>query len=298
MSHLAEDGIKNGRWFSQYTTRTLLSLGAAVSLALLLVGPSSVAAATPQSGTLTGPSLAAARAASLIGHPPVWVTAQPPRHEAADALDVASGAQPDVICCDGFTAPAPELLGADQQQQLTQSYCGPTSAAETLGDLGVGISQSTAAGYLDTTESEGTAWGGSDSVPDPKSYGYGASDSPITHLLNYEIREWYYGPVQLPPAPTSAQVTTYEWDLVDDVVDLHPVVAGLYMEYSPMLPGWPSGIYYHWIVLRGYYSYGATTAYEDSATDMDIYAGWHVDAYNTISSPTLAVIMGDFGYIW
>lgn len=40
------------------------------------------------------------------------------------------------------------LLGADQLQQVTQPYCGPASGAETQGNLGVGISQSTAPGTL------------------------------------------------------------------------------------------------------------------------------------------------------
>jgi len=266
----------------------------------LLLGTLPVSASTPATGTLSGAALAAAKQAAFPNQPALQVSNLSEWTESRLAIEapLRESVGPDVLCCGGGT-PSSATVGADQQTQLNNYYCGPATASETLGDLGRSVSQTTAASLLATT-TNGTNWAGGDNVPHTAP-GYGYSNSPMTHLLNYKLGEWWYGPVPLPWTPTAAQTTTYEGDLEGDILDGYPVVsADLEVAGGPHLNGQPiDESINHWVMIRGYSSYGATTAYEDSATYFDQSPWyWMVPAYSNISSATLVVIMGGFGYIW
>lgn len=266
----------------------------------LFLGTLPAAAAPSSAGTLSGSALAAAKQAAFPSQPALQVTDQAAWIASREGILSAKqkGDGPLILCCGGGT-PASAAVSADQQTQINNYYCGPATASETLADLGHGVSQTTAASLLDTN-SGGTNWAGSDRVPH-STPGYGESNSPMTHIANYYLNEWWYGPVALPWTPTSAQVNTYEDDLEGDILVGYPLMsADLEVAGGPHLNGQPVNENIdHWVMLRGYSSYGVTTAYEDSATYFDQYPWyWTVPAYSNISSSTLVTIMGGFGYIW
>ncbi|MGZ5232118.1 MAG: hypothetical protein ACXWC3_19025, partial [Burkholderiales bacterium] len=65
----------------------------------------------------------------------------------------ASMAAPDMPCCGGGggSFPATSYFSGNQVSQITSYYCGPAALKETLGHLGLYITQDTAANYLGTT---------------------------------------------------------------------------------------------------------------------------------------------------
>jgi hypothetical protein len=185
--------------------------------------------------------------------------------------------------------PAAHDLASTQQPQARGYYCGPATVAEMLAQVGVKISQRTAAGQLGTNPG-GTNW--SD-----------ASGYPVPRVLNADQRRNAYVAVALPWTPTARQISVYETDLVADVnFNGGAPLAGNAYEVAggPHLVGNPvNQTIMHWFDIRGYKNFGAITDYEDSvhgATSI----GWStgVPAYSSMPSGTIADILGARGYDW
>lgn len=185
--------------------------------------------------------------------------------------------------------PAARDLAATQQPQLRDYFCGPATVAEMLAQVGVRISQWTAARELGTTPG-GTNW--SD-----------GSGYPVPRVLNANQARNRYVAVALPWSPTGGQIRTYEFDLVTDINKNGGVpLAGNAYEAAggPHLVGNPvNQTIMHWIDIRGYRDNGTVTDYEDSvhsATSI----GWslNVPGYSSLASSTMVYILGARGYDW
>lgn len=68
------------------------------------------------------------------------------------------------------------------------------------------------------------------------------------------------------------------------------------------LTGHPTNIeILHWFKIRGYYSSGAGTDYEDSESGAEALSGWPVGSvpkYSPFDTGRLLQILGGRGYIW
>jgi hypothetical protein len=186
--------------------------------------------------------------------------------------------------------PAAKTLAATQQPQQRDYYCGPATASEMLAQLGVKLSQNSAARELGTNNYGGTNW--SD-----------ASGYPIPRVLNANQAKNQYVAVALPWAPTSKQIKTFEIDLVTDVNSNGgaPLAGNAYeVAGGPHLVGNPvNQTIMHWIDIRGYSAYGAITAYEDSVHNAtSIGWGLSVPAYSSLATTTMVDILGARGYAW
>jgi hypothetical protein len=153
----------------------------------------------------------------------------------------------------------------------------------------VSVRQRAAARELKTTRG-GTDW--SDS-----------SGYPVPNTLNADQARNVYVAVALPWSPTSAQVRTYEIDLVTDI-NLNggaPLAGNAYeVADGPHLVGHPENQRIsHWFDIRGYSNSGATTEYEDSVHGASS-VSWSaaVPAYSALSSRTIVNILGARGYDW
>jgi hypothetical protein len=161
--------------------------------------------------------------------------------------------------------------------------------SEMLSQVGVKISQSKAARELKTTPG-GTDW--SDSA------GF-----PVPNTLNADQQRNAYVAVALPWSPTSAQIRTYENDLVTDINRNGgaPLAGNAYeVPGGPHLVGHPvNQAISHWFDIRGYSNSGATTDYEDSVHGASS-IGWSaaVPAYSALSSAAIVNILGARGYDW
>lgn len=185
--------------------------------------------------------------------------------------------------------PAARNLAGTQQPQVLGYFCGPATVAEMLAQVGVRVSQYTAARQLGTNLS-GTNW--SD-----------ASGYPVPRVLNQNQKRNAYVAVALPWTPTAGQISTYETDLVADINDNGgaPLAGNAYEAAGgPHLVGNPvNQTIMHWFDIRGYQNYGVITDYEDSvhaATSI----GWamNVPAYSSMPSAVIADIVGARGYAW
>jgi hypothetical protein len=183
--------------------------------------------------------------------------------------------------------PMSRNLAATQQPQIRDYFCGPATISEMLAQMDHKVSQLKAARELGTTTA-GTDW--SDGT------GY-----PMPNVLNRNQGRNDYVAVALPWSPTSAQIKTYEVDLVTDINHNGGVpLAGNAYEVAggPHLVGNPEDqTIYHWIDIRGYQDLGAVTDYEDSVHDASS-IGWDVPAYSSLASTTMADILGARGYDW
>jgi len=185
--------------------------------------------------------------------------------------------------------PGARILKPTQQPQVTNYYCGPATVSEMLAQLGRTVSQSRAARELGTTAS-GTNW--SDDV------GY-----PVPDVLNSNQKKNVYVAVALPWAPTTADIHTFETDLVADMNHNGGVpLAGNAYEVAggPHLVGNPvNQTIFHWFDIRGYSNYGAVTDYEDSVHGASS-IGWaaNVPAYSSMATSAVVNILGARGYAW
>ena len=220
----------------------------------------------------------------LIG----WLAAAPGAALAGTGAREVAGAKCATRSCRAGL-PAARSLKATQQPQIASNYCGPATVSEMLRQLGAKVSQSTAAREMKTTRS-GTGW--SDSA------GY-----PVPDALNADQRRNAYVAVAVPWSPSSAQVRTYENDLVADVnYDGGVPLAGDAYEVpdGPHLAGHPENQeIFHWFDIRGYQNSGATTEYEDSVHGAPS-IGWSatVPAYSSLASRTVVMILAARGYDW
>jgi hypothetical protein len=192
-----------------------------------------------------------------------------------------------VACRAGL--PIAKDLAATQQPQQYNYYCGPATASEMLAQLGVKVSQRSAAAQLGTTAS-GTDW--SD-----------ASGYPMPSVLNAHQTRTQYVAVALPWSPTARQTRAFETDLVTDVnvAGGLPLAGNAYeVAGGPHLVGNPvNQTIMHWIDIRGYQDYGAVTDYEDSVHNATA-IGWglNVPAYSSLATSTMVDILGARGYVW
>jgi Peptidase_C39 like family len=185
--------------------------------------------------------------------------------------------------------PAARNLKPTQQAQVRGYYCGPATVSEMLAQMGKQVSQVTAARELNTNPS-GTNWS------DDSGY-------PVPDVLNMNQKKNDYVAVALPWSPTSAQVHTFETDLVTDVNhDGGVPIAGNAYEVAggPHLAGNPvSQTIFHWFDIRGYKNFGAVTDYEDSVHGASS-IGWSaaVPAYSSMATTAIVDILGARGYDW
>jgi hypothetical protein len=185
--------------------------------------------------------------------------------------------------------PAARNLAATQQPQALDYFCGPATVSEMLAQVGVKVTQVTAARELGTNAS-GTDWS------DARGY-------PVPRVLNDNQTRNEYVAVALPWTPTAQQLSTYEVDLVTDINHNGGVpLAGNAYEVAggPHLVGNPvNQTIMHWFDIRGYQKYGRITDYEDSVHDATS-IGWalNVPAYSSIASSTVVDILGARGYDW
>lgn len=185
--------------------------------------------------------------------------------------------------------PAARDLRATQQAQRRGYYCGPATVAEMLAQLGKKVSQAAVARELGTTPA-GTNWS------DESGY-------PVPDVLNRNQKKNDYVAVALPWAPTTAQVRTFETDLVADI-NHHggvPLAGNAYeVAGGPHLAGNPvNQTIFHWFDIRGYQDYGKVTDYEDSVHGASS-IGWSpaVPAYSAMYTSEIVTILGARGYDW
>ncbi|NUT53956.1 MAG: hypothetical protein HOV94_42705 [Saccharothrix sp.] len=181
-------------------------------------------------------------------------------------------------------------LWLDWQRQETGWWCGPASVSEITNARGVGMGQDEAARELGTTE-DGTAWWTRNWA--------GIVYYPVQSVLNDRIETDYYEVKPLSSWPTGSEIRTYQANLVYNV-DRGWHLAGNTYEVagsSYRLNNHPLGrTIWHWVAIYGYDNSGDTTHYADSiATYGDGYE--YVQRYNAIGSLTIAVAMGERGYI-
>jgi hypothetical protein len=199
-----------------------------------------------------------------------------------------SGEAGVAVCADGFC----ESDVVSRILQVTQSnsyYCGPA----TLRSLVMGkisISQITAANRLGTTTA-GTDW-------------YDGTKYPFEYALDYYLGPRggaNYYPVALPYSPTSTQKEQYRQRLASDVYNDWGIAGDAWeVVNGPHLVGHPTNReIFHWFAVRGYTDWGSNTRYADSVHGAgSISWSGSVPAYSTMSSNTIAMIMGGRGYVW
>jgi hypothetical protein len=242
--------------------------------------------AQPRSGTKRG------LPAPLMSGTMAWANVRRQASAVALLQLMARRLGPDVKCinlaCDAGL-PAARDLAATQQPQVRNYYCGPATVSEMLAQMGVKLSQVTAARELGTTVN-GTDWSN-------------AAGYPVPRVLNENQARNVYVAVALPWTPTSQELSTYEVDLVSDVnSDGGVPLAGNAYEVAggPHLVGNPvDQTIMHWVDIRGYQDYGAITDYEDSVHNATS-IGWgvNVPAYSSMASSTFVDILGARGYDW
>lgn len=217
-------------------------------------------------------------------------TKQPAVAAIAAVADQGAGAVPDVLPGGGGSVPAALTLVENEVAQKNEAWCDPAAVHEALGAIGISLSQANAAKALGTG-SNGTAW----YLGSSATYPY-----PTRHVLNDELGYTFYYVQSLPDSPTSAEVTTYEQELVSDIGVSMPLIGNAYeVVGGPHLVGHPDENLQHYVEIRGYHQTGAQTNYEDSIHG-NTQVGWYasVPAYSQMSSATFATILGDRGYVW
>jgi hypothetical protein len=185
--------------------------------------------------------------------------------------------------------PAARNLKPTQRAQVRGYYCGPATVSEMLAQMGKQVSQVAAARELKTNPS-GTNWS------DDSGY-------PVPDVLNMNQKKNEYVAVALPWSPTTAQINTFETDLVTDV-NHHggvPLAGNAYeVPGGPHLAGNPvNQTIFHWFDIRGYKNFGAVTDYEDSVHGASS-IGWSaaVPAYSSMATSAIVNILGARGYDW
>jgi hypothetical protein len=278
-------------------------IGVVLGLAIASAG---LTPAHADAGTLSGDQLAALRAAldTAPKDPGAPVNAAKAAKHAAfmrnakgfnAAFAKASGktagvqsiAVPQTTCTPDD--PCAKTVGAiTQVPQQNGYYCGPATLVELVKARSVSISQATAASTMHTT-TNGTDW-------------YNGSTYPMATGLNTYLGPSgaIYVPVGLSGSPSTTEKNNYMSDLYDDVMNNWGIAGDAYeVVGGPHLVGHPNSNIFHWFAIRGFESYGASTRYTDSvygATSISWYSS--VPAYSTMSSNTIAVIMGGRGYVW
>lgn len=211
--------------------------------------------------------------------PPGWNPATAPTTSKATPTSLS----PDAVL-------ASDSIVKNQVAQIKYYYCGPAAVKEALGVQGVGSTQDGLADSLGTT-TDGTAW-----------Y-LGNNDYPVPNVLNARLPGTFtYVPVNVDYTPTSSQVSNFEGHVVADIYDGYAPIGNAWeVAGGPHLVGHPKDkTIYHYFEIRGYDNSGGDTKYEDSVYDATS-VSWYADvtsAYSTMSSSTIATILGGRGYVW
>jgi hypothetical protein len=191
-----------------------------------------------------------------------------------------------------YPPPSSANLAQNQKPQQTGYYCGPAAVAEALGQLGISISQATAAARLHT-DTNGTAWSGGGTSP---------SNYPVPDVLNAAYSSFYWIPQAVSSSPSASEVTSYQNRIAADIGNSGaPVIGDAYeVPGGPHLKYHPDRLIFHWFDIRGYDSNGANTHYEDSVYGSP-YVTWSsqvASGYSTMASSTIVKITGGRGYVW
>ena len=184
-------------------------------------------------------------------------------------------------------------LSAIHQAQQTSYWCGPAALVISLLNRNISMTQATAATLMKTTQSAGTAWSGVNAtVPSPTGY-------PMRDVYNYKLGYTEYFPLALPYSPTSADVTSFKYNLMDDIDRGFPVMGNAYeIVGGPHLPGHPNMLIFHWVNIRGY-SYSATqTNISDPAASPHVSWGANVPKFSSVDTAKMVRVMGGRGYVF
>ncbi|MCE6993719.1 C39 family peptidase [Saccharothrix sp. S26] len=173
------------------------------------------------------------------------------------------------------------------QQQETDFWCGPATVSMITNARGVGMGQDEAARQLGTTV-DGTPWSS-----------WGGLGSPVRSVLNSRLNTGWYEVKPLSSWPTGSEIRTYEANLVYNIDRGWHLAGNVYEVKGSQyrLNGHPSDrTIWHWVPMYAYDHSGETTYYADPASGTG--NGFQsVAQYNYISSLTIAVAMGERGYI-
>jgi hypothetical protein len=273
------------------------SSSAQAGVAGTAVRPASIRMAAVQAAPLVTDSGAARGSKRGLAEPPVsanMMAANIEKQQQARSFmqAIRQMAGPDGKCTSPACRrlmPVAKDLAATQQAQIRNYFCGPATVSEMLAQMGKSVSQRLAARELKTTTA-GTDWS--------NSRGY-----PVPTVLNRNQNINDYVAVALPWSPTSAQIRTYEIDLVTDINHAGgaPLAGNAYeVAGGPHLVGNPMNqTIFHWFDIRGYAASGGVTDYEDSVHGASS-VGWSgaVPAYSALASSTIVSILGARGYDW
>lgn len=192
-------------------------------------------------------------------------------------------------------------LGEPYYQQVNEDWCGPATVvmiADYMHTGWTGMSshdqQARAAYWLGTT-SDGTAWYGSDNVPNYP----GSSWYPVEDVLDYTRYVHNLGmpyvATPLPGTPTKSQQDTFKQDLVVDMNNHLPEAANQYSITGYNLPYQPNQPWMHWWSARGYESSGAITGINDPAAFANGVEHW---VTTEGGAHTVVIALGGRGYIF
>lgn len=188
-----------------------------------------------------------------------------------------------------MTSSGSAALAQDQNPQKTSYWCGPAAVNEALGQMGQWFTQAQLASELGTT-TDGTGW-------------LNGSYGPVPRVLNnHQSRNNYIG-TPVPASPSSSDIEYYKLGLVTNIgIVRAPLIGDAYeVTGGPHLQGHPNSTIFHWFDIYGYTNGGASTMYEDSVHGVSpSIIPWapNVPAYTTMSSSTIAQIVGGRGYVW
>jgi hypothetical protein len=283
-----------------------VGIGVAVAVTWVLVSPQ-MGSADPNgtSGQLSDAQVAAIKTqldetAWDIGPTPPLTTAQQKTVDAkvatARSLFVTHAMSANGEAVPATGVPVASALAENQNAQTTTYYCGPAAVKEVLGQRGIGGIQANLADAMNTT-TDGTAWSG---VNADVSHTTG---HPVPDVLNDRISSagqsfTYISQAVANPA-SAANISDYKGYLQSDIYVGSALVGDAYeVPGGPHLVGHPNITIYHWFDIRGYNTSGANTLYEDSVHGSATSWAGSVPAYSTLSSTTIAEIVGGRGYVW
>lgn len=174
-------------------------------------------------------------------------------------------------------------LGVVQETQWNGSYCGQATYTMIAKFYNYPMNQGLAASWLGTQNGVPFRTGGT---------------YPMENALN-AIQPYNYDPQILPYSPSSSDKSLYVSRMTYAVDRYHPVAGNMWITANgPRPSGYLYGYeIFHWIAVRGYGNYGATTRFADSASGLGgIFSS--VPPYNEYDSYQMAVVFGGKGYIW
>lgn len=213
-------------------------------------------------------------------------TASEDRSSLMAEVRLLAGVAPDEVTIKSIAV----YLYPSWQEQETSYYCGPASAwvvnnwngdhffagRKTSYNEGWSLTQDNLASstYLNTSVS-GTAFSST--------------------LWDNALDVWFAGTSWWYSLKWSPDYSYYVDALTLDIDTNHPFVADVHMSpANGYLPGYSSGYWAHYVAIRGYGSYGATTAYVDTYDTGAGSLGFH----SGFSSQSMVTLVQARGIIW